>query len=73
MITHVHVHAHVAVLTHWCEDLGKLMLVRHHNITARVQGTMDMNRDPQQAAIQIAQAAAVHAASQHVNKQPFPK
>lgn len=57
------------MLTHWCEELGRLMLVRHHNITARVQGTVDVNRDPQQ----IAQAAAVHAASQHVNRQPLPK
>ena len=62
---------YAAMLTHWCEELGRLMLVRHHNITARVQGTMDVNRDPQQAAMQIAQAAAVHAASH--KQQPFPK
>ena len=64
---------YAAMLTHWCEDLGRLMLVRHHNINARVQGTMDVNRDPQQAAIQIAQAAAAHAANQHMNKQPYPR
>ena len=39
------------------------MLMRHNNMTARVQGHHDMTPS-QQTAMHIAQAAAAHAASQ---------
>ena len=57
-----------AVLAQWCEELGRLMLMRHHSMTARATGVADMNQGSQQTALQIAQAAAAHAASQQLNK-----
>ena len=57
-----------AILAQWCEELGRLMLMRHHSMTARATGVPDMNQGSQQTALQIAQAAAAHAASQQLNK-----
>ena len=37
-------------------------------MTARATGVADMNQGSQQTALQIAQAAAAHAASQQLNK-----
>jgi len=57
-----------AVLTQWCEELGRLMLMRHDSMAARVTGAVDMNQGSQQTALQIAQAAAVHAARQQLDR-----
>ena len=62
------IHTHTAMLTQWCEELGRLMLMRHNRMAA----ISDVNRPSHQSAMAIAQAAAAHAASQQMNKQPTP-
>ncbi len=58
------------MLSHWGEELGKHMMMRQNNMAARVHGVHghhDINPS-QQTAMQIAQAAAAHAANQKVGQ-----
>ena len=52
-----------ALLSQWVDELSKLMLMRHNNMAARVRAPPQDMSQSQQAAMQIAQAAAAHAAS----------
>ena len=54
-----------AVLGQWCEELGRLMLLRHQNRTRQ----MEVGRNQSQtAAMEIAKAAALYAANQHMQR-----
>lgn len=60
-----------AVLAQWGEELGKLMLLRHQN--RKMNSTASANMDPsrsqsQNAAFEIAKAAALYAANQHMQR-----
>ncbi|CAI8037820.1 Zinc finger MIZ domain-containing protein 1 [Geodia barretti] len=56
---------HAAVLGQWCEELGRLMLLRHQNRTRQ----MEVGRNQSQtAAMEIAKAAALYAANQHMQR-----
>ena len=73
--THVHVPCilcivHTALLGQWCEELGRLMLLRHQNRT-RNNVAMEASRGQSQtAAMEIAKAAAAYAANQQMQR-PF--
>ena len=61
---------HTALLGQWCEELGRLMLLRHQNRT-RNNVAMEANRgQSQNAAMEIAKAAAAYAANQQMQR-PF--
>ena len=51
------------MLSQWVEEMHKLLVARQSNMSARMQGSHPDMRS-QQTAMQIAQAAALHAANQ---------
>lgn len=64
---HFYVLAHVscvAVLTQWVEEMQKLLISRQNELAARMHGHHQNMIQSQQAAMQVAQLAAEHAASQ---------
>ena len=64
-----------AVLSQWCEELGRLMLLRHQNRTRNstaMEATVAADRtQSQNAAMEVAKAAALYAASQHIQQRPY--
>lgn len=51
------------MLSQWVEEMHKLLVARQNSMTARMHGNHQDMRS-QQTAMQIAQAAAMHAANQ---------
>ena len=51
-----------AMLSQWVEEMEKLLVARQNNISARMGNHQDIRS--QQTAMQIAQAARMHAANQ---------
>lgn len=54
----------IALLTQWVEELEKQMISRQNDMAARIHNQHQDMTHSQQTAMQIAQAAAVHAANQ---------